>query len=209
MRPAWPPLRLKRAPPGADHDLVGAAVAVHESADRPGWPEIVIVLLICSGLLVGLGIVDDRAARREAARAAEVLDERAKRAGERASRESMTAQAAPVGARTDNLGRESSPIVIPAGPAWGPGTSVVSHTQTSEPQAAAAAPPLRRIDGPPLPAVTTEHPMFAPPVRSPIVPAAAPVPARTDAGPVLLLLMGGAGLSLAGAGLRLLSRRSA
>ena len=54
-----------------------------------------IVLVICAGLLVGLGILDDRAARREAARAQAVLAERADRSAQRAEREAMTAPSAP------------------------------------------------------------------------------------------------------------------
>jgi hypothetical protein len=119
---------------------------MHQSRERPGILEVVLVLAICGGLLMGLATLDDRAARREATRAHAVLAERAEVSTERAAREDMTPTRAPA--------------VAPAGPVWG--------------QAAPAA-DARRWD--------------------------------TDV--VLMLLMGGAGLSLAGAGLRLLSRRSA
>jgi hypothetical protein len=177
---------------------MGTAVAVHE-AERPGWIEILSVLATCAVLLVVLGTLDDRAARREAARARTVLDERATKAGERASREAMTApRASP---RPDRLGRDHSPIVIPAGPAWGPGTSVVSHTQ--EARRAPTPVPLRRIEGRATAGYEAE---------------AAPVEATGNgggtaiwdgSGPVLLILMAGAGVSMSAAGIRMLSRRSA
>jgi hypothetical protein len=153
---------------------VGAAVAIHQPKDRPGIVEVVLVLAVCAGVLMALATFDDRASRREAARAGAVLAERAKVSAERAARESMTAP------RTERLGREDTPIAIPAGPAFGPGSAVMSI-----PRKAAA----------PRPAAAAASPRSA---------------ARDDAfGPVLLLLMGGGGLSMVGAGLRLLSRRSA
>lgn len=189
---------------------MGAAVAVHERSDRPNLFEVAAVLVVCAGLLVALATIDDRAARREAAKATAVLAQRAERAGERAERESMTAPAAPPHARTDRLGRESSPIVIPAGPAWSAGTSVVSHTQKSDPDPIST--PMQRIDGPRVPPAA-RHPAKAdaPAAEAPAPavaakPASAAAPERTDAGPILLLLMGLAGLSMIAGGLRLLTR---
>lgn len=169
------------------------------------------MLVICAALLVGLAALDDRAARREAARAAEVLGERAERAGQRASREAMFAPAA---ARTDSVGRDADPIVVPAGPGWGAGAPAVAHARRTAP-AATPSPrhALHRIEGPRVPRATSaipEPPM--PPVQPAAPPAPAPAataPRRSDAGSILLLLMGAAGLSMTGGGLRLISRRSA
>ena len=179
---------------------MGAAVAVQEQAERPSLFELITVLVICAGLLVGLGALDERAQEREAARATAVLAEQAERAAGRNEREAMTAPSATAYVRTDRVGRESSPIVIPAGPAWGPATSVVSHTQKSEPQAS-PTPVLQRID------------RTRPAVASGSLPVASrPSAAKTSpttlegrsAGPILLVLMGLLGLSMVAGGLRLL-----
>jgi hypothetical protein len=165
--------------------------------------EILTVLGVCAVLLVALGMLDNRAARREAARATAVVNERSTVAGERASREAMTA---PTLARPDHLGRDAWPIVIPAGSAWGPGTSVVSHTQRQRPEVQAVTTPGYRKQRPDPP-LTGDDTAEVP---------AAPVAAgggdggRWDAAsPILLLLMAAAGLSMSAAGLRMLSRPSA
>ena len=206
-----PALRLKRAAAPADAVRVGVALAVPERADRPGWLERVLVLGICAGLLVAVATIDERAAGREAARAHEVIAERAQRAAERSSREAMTAPTASASARTERLGRES-PIVIAAGPALGPATSVVSEQQAAAPAPGAV---LRRVQGPRVPDALSAIPEPAPAAAS--APAAAPAPvlpapaatARHDDGPLMLMLMAALGLSRAGGGLRLISRRSA
>lgn len=144
------------------------AVAVHEPADRPGWLEKILVLGVCVGLLAFVHVADQRGRERNERRAQQVMSERAERSGERASREAMSAPAA----RTERLG---SPIMIPAGGAMGPATSVVSQRRPERPTAATT--------------VATAS--------------------RGDVDTTLLLLLAGVGLSMCGAGLRLLSRRSA
>ena len=155
---------------------MGAAVAVHEheSLERPSWFERVLVLGICAGLLVGVAILDDRAADRESLRAREVIAERAQRAAERSNREAMTAPAAMIAPRTERLGRDA-PIVIAV-------SSSGAGTVLTEPSAA------------------TEQP-------SGTAGAVATSTSRTD-DPLLLTLMAALGLSMAGGGLRLLSRRA-
>ena len=179
---------------------MGAAIAVHEyeSFERPGWFERILVLGICAGLLIGLAILDDRAAERETLRAQEVIAERTQRAVERSSREAMTAPAAALVPRTERLGGDS-PIVIAAGPSLGPATSVVSEQSV-----------LHRVQGPTTSDTATAipEPAMAPLQAAPVPAPVAATTARNDE-PLLLMLMAALGLSMAGGGLRLLSRRSA
>lgn len=171
---------------------MGVAVAAPQSADRPGWLEKVLVLGICTALLVVVNASDERGRERHERRAEKVM---AERAGERSSREAMTAADAPARARRGRLGEEE-PIVIPAGSALGPATSVVR----------------RRATGPRPSGTSTTIP--EPVTSAPAPPRAAPAPvaaARAGGGdePLMLALMAALGLSMAGGGLRLISRRSA
>lgn len=177
---------------------MGVAVATPQRADRPGRLERILVLGICSALLVVVNAADERGRERNEARAEKVM---AERAAERSSREAMTAPAAgaePARARRGRLGEEE-PIVIPAGSALGPATSVVQ----------------RRAVGPePSSSSTTiPEPQTAPatPAASASVPAGAAAASAGSGGdePLLLALMAALGLSMAGGGLRLVSRRSA
>ncbi len=151
---------------------MGAAVAVHEPAERPGWLEKLLVLGICAGLFVAVHAADQRGRERNEARAREVLAERAQRAAARANRETMTGPAA--AARTQGDG---SSIVLPGGISFG-GPPAATRTAPAKPVAATEAAPAEPAG-------------------------------RDDAGSILLLLMGAAGLSMCGAGLKLLSRPSA
>jgi hypothetical protein len=194
---------------------VGAAAAVHDRADAPGWMERVLVVGICAALLVALAVVDERAARHEAARAHDVIAERAQRAAERSSRESMTAPAAAAIARTDHLGRDS-PIVIAGGSGLGPAAAIVAEQDVAE-DTGAPTPQnvLHRTQGPSPSSVTSTIPQpaaAAPSEGKPAAPPAASTVATAstrDDEPLLLALMAALGLSMAGTGLRLISRRSA
>ena len=195
---------------------MAAAVAVQERFERPGWFERILVLGICAGLIVALAIYDERAAQRETARAKAVIAERAQRAAERSNREAMTAPAA-TGAttaaapRTERLGGDTR-IVIAGGPGLGPAASIVSREAAADTGAPSPQSVMRRVQGPSSPTIATAIPE---PPTTPSVPAPAPAaaPAVTastrDDQPLLLMLMAALGLSMAGGGLRLISRRSA
>jgi hypothetical protein len=194
---------------------VGAAVAVHDRADSPGWPEKILVIGICASLLVALAIVDERAARNEAIRAHAVISERAQHAAERSSREAMTAPAATAIARTDHLGRDS-PIVIAGGSGLGPAAAIVAEQEVAG-DTGAPTPQnvLHRTQGPSvsgaasaIPEPVTE-PARARPSAPPAASTAVALSGTRDDEPLLLALMAALGLSMAGGGLRLLSRRSA
>ena len=176
---------------------MGAAVAVQERPERPGVLERILVLGICAALLVTLGILDHRAATREKARAYQVIAERAKEAGERSNRESMRpAPADSPAPRTDRVG--GTPIVVAGGHGIGAPQNVLHRAQgprTSDSTSAIPEPAVHAAAPAPAPVAAT-------------APAVATSASRGQE-PLLLALMAALGLSMAGGGLRLLSRRSA